>query len=171
MLAKLKMNHRCFFMLDALHKRAVRTLNEVCDVVGVLQNAWSPSHNWDQNTEHGYLQWTRALLFSMTGSRLLKCLGPDMYAKIAWHNSSNSVARKPRGAEIADPNHIQLILRQRQPTLIVAFGQIAERAVNYALWPAHKTIVVCHPSAYGILWPSESLMLRERIEKKLRCSS
>jgi hypothetical protein len=140
------------------------------NIVIFLQNAWSPFYangTWPRRS------WLHALEQSRSGQRL-KLLIDDFDV---CENTTPIVGATPDSVVRPDMAHIQEILERRRPSVVVACGRQAERAL-LDIWPG-RLLAIPHPAsrlvtnglygyARGMLmsrrpWESERLALRQRI--------
>lgn len=117
-----------------------------------LQNAWSPLYAgrvWPRES------WLRALRDSRSGKRLRL-----LVSNPAWcHNTTPVVGARPSSRPPADHEHIQRILEDYQPRVVIACGGQAEDALR-ELWDS-TLLVVPHP-AYRVL--TDDLYREARLE-------
>jgi hypothetical protein len=107
------------------------------NVVVFLQNAWSPLYAgkvWPRES------WLRALVASRSGQRLKVLV--DSFNEC--ENTTPHVSSTPDGVCPPDTEHIQKILRERKPDVVIACGKQAERAL-LIIWRG-PMVVVPHPA-------------------------
>lgn|GEM_PF-3308090 len=103
-----------------------------------LQNAWSPVYaggRWPRSS------WIVALKRSRSGQRLRHLVGDPE----CCHNTTPIVGATPRSVVSPDEGHVQGVLEDREPTIVVACGLQAERVLT-RLWDGHL-VCVPHPAA------------------------
>lgn len=121
-------------------------------IVAFLQNPWFPAHTHptlvakyrDRQDFH-----RRILGGSVTGKRLIAAFG-DMYDKIHWDNANWRHTSVANGKLPADLEHIDRVLTNNMPDLVLAFGKVAENAISPMVGKFGFTMIACpHPSAFG----------------------
>lgn len=108
-------------------------------VVGFLQNAWSPLYaglQWPRD------RWLAALYYSRSGQRL-RNLG-EYYDQIWWDNTTPIVGATPDPIIKPDHKHIEKILDQQSATHVITFGVQAAKALT-ELWDGPH-IIAPHPT-------------------------
>ncbi len=107
-------------------------------VVVFLQNAWSPAY---AGGEWPRVNWLLALQGSRSGKRL-RTLVADLEC---CHNTTPIVGATSSSVVPPEVQHIGEILAERRPTVVVACGKQAEKAL-LAIWPG-ILLAVPHPAA------------------------
>lgn len=113
-------------------------------VVCFLQNAWSPLYagrEWPRES------WLRALRDSRSGKRLRLLIQNPGWC----HNTTPVVGSTPSSKPPADLKHVEFVLRDRKPEIVIACGKQAHEALRVVLrrleWTEIGLIVVPHPAA------------------------
>ena len=127
------------------------------NILAFLQNQWA-HQPWQvldlfaRRPAHRTEIIRRMLARSYTGSRLRAAFGDDLFDAIVWDNASPVVTSRPRPAprrdvwsRIAAINHVDEILARARPAVVLAFGQVAQWAMND--FPEQRCITGPHPAA------------------------
>jgi hypothetical protein len=119
-------------------------------IVAFLQNLWA--HDTErvkallENRDEQYRrQIIKQLLFAggLTGRRLRSTFG-NLCEVIVWEEASREIAGNSHMICQPEPAHIQTVIDQLKPDVVIAFGRVAGDAVATA-WPA--VIRAPHPAA------------------------
>ncbi len=89
-----------------------------------------------------------------TGKRLEKYLlpiiGPEIWKMILWENSSRKIGGKSKSSFPADPNHMQKVIVEQQPDVILVFGKIARAGFEqFTVQPKIVVLYAVHPASRG----------------------
>lgn len=126
-----------------------------CVVVAFMQNMWvrNPAKvrasiermHWMKRDEYR-LRLIRYCLFAgcVSGRRLKAAFG-GLCDEIIWEEATNEIANNPKVVLPPAPRHIECVLDEFNPDVVITFGRVASDAVA-KIWPA-KLIRVCHPAA------------------------
>lgn len=121
------------------------------NAIAFLQNLWvrDPERilaTLRKRDEEYRRQLIKQLLFAggLTGKRLKIAFGP-LIDQIIWEEASREIGGDSATICPPDPIHIQQVIEQLEPTVILAFGKVAQAAV-LPLW-AGPLIYAPHPAA------------------------
>jgi hypothetical protein len=95
-------------------------------VVVFLQNAWSPHYagrTWPR------ISWLKALAKSRSGQRLNKLIAIARDVEWWFDNTTPIVGATPDSVVKPDAAHIEKVLREQKPDVVVLLGEQAARAV------------------------------------------
>ena len=141
-------------------------------ILAVLQNQWfhDPERMraiLERGLARGGLRhdFTARTLFMgcRTGQILKSELGVEWCRKIVWAEASPEIGGRASSCFPADPIHLQAVLAEINPDVVLAFGRIASDAL-VALIPADKLIVGPHPTARGPDVPKRLREMRAALE-------
>jgi hypothetical protein len=96
-------------------------------IIGCLQNVWFYPHVPEERCRD-YDFWYKAFCRARSGERLIRNLGRELFSSFEWENASPQIGRESGAKFPADLQHINKWIAVRKPDLIVAFGQVAEKA-------------------------------------------
>lgn len=119
--------------------------------VAFMQNQWvrDPERVKALIARHGEPYRRRliatALFAGCLSGRRLKAAFGDACRRIVWEESTREIAGDPRTVFPADPVHIQAVIAEIKPTVVLTFGRIAGAAV-VPLWTGNL-IASPHPAA------------------------
>jgi len=127
-------------------------------ILAFMQNAWfppgTPQRIIDRYHDDSEFH-IKVLSKTMSGRRLMKALGDELYKKIIWDNTTREVASQPSGNPGADLMYMRQRILAHKPDAIIAVGQVAYDAMikmrkedpvkhNFA------RILMPHPNKRGI---------------------
>jgi len=120
----------------------MRTKNDpIVKTVAFLQNAWSPMYageTWPRRS------WLAALHACRSGQRLKKLTDKMINIDIWYDNTTPIVGANPSSVVKPDKQHIEKIILEQKPELIILFGRQAKEAVLY-MWSG-PTLILPHPA-------------------------
>jgi hypothetical protein len=92
----------------------------------------------------------RLLARCMSGNRLLTAFGSTMFNRIWWDNVAPTAAIEAAGITDVDPIHVETVITDQKPDLILTFGKLAEQVLDGSI-VAHDIDYLCchHPNARG----------------------
>lgn len=101
-----------------------------------------------------------------TGQVLKSVFGETLCRRIIWEEASPEIGNHPTSAFPADVVHLNIVLEEINPDLVLAFGRIATDALE-ALVP--KTILITgpHPTARGADTFSRLELMRNQLNARL----
>lgn len=108
-------------------------------ILAFLQNQWfnDPEGVKEMMREHPERRqrYIEAFLFMgcLTGRRLRSAFGEELCDAITWEEISPEIGSKSSSKFPPDPVHIKNVIDQFQPTVIVAFGSLAQEGIKYHL--------------------------------------
>lgn len=116
-------------------------------ILAFLQNPWFPpgtkkEHIDRYTTDQEFHQ--RLLSRTMSGQRLLNAFGAGMFARIWWDNVSPEAAEEASGKTEIDMRHVEKVIDEQSPDLILCFGKPAQEAVDKAAGAITRKILYCH---------------------------
>lgn len=117
-------------------------------ILAFLQNLWvkDPQQLRDilDRNPHHRLDMIRRLLFCgcLTGRRIISCFGEDLVKHMIFEETTREIAGDARTILPPDPEHIRGCLENHRPKIVLAFGDIARKAV-LPVWSA------CMPAEEG----------------------
>lgn len=139
------------------------------NILGLLQNTWADNSarvqaTFDRATPKGRRAMIAYMLRqSRTGKRLVEVFG-DWFNCIEWENASRVVTGYPGSRTVADLCHVQAILDEVKPSILLVFGKLARVA-----------IAGCNTNASLIIGPhparcSQQLLaqMKERLDDRSR---
>lgn len=128
--------------------------------VAFLQNMWVRNPDrvkavFAREGEAFRLKYIKYALFAgcLTGRRLKVVFGQEACSEIVWEETTREIAGDAKTIFPPQPGHIQAVLAQHQPDIVLAFGTIASNALYKILQrtPPGKTlpllITAPHPAA------------------------
>lgn len=134
-------------------------LNPPANVVAFLQNQWFKEpvrvqRIYDQHPDIRE-QCIRRFLFAgcLTGRQLMKAFGEDGCSRIVWEECSTKIAGFSEGVFPADLDHMVRVVEKWKPKLVLAFGRVADKAINEVLRRYGRTggyfeiLTAPHPAA------------------------
>ena len=115
-------------------------------VVAFMQNPWFQS-----DTDPAIIEMYRTnqefhrrfLAQSMSGRRLMQAFGP-LYGEIWWDNASPDHVDEASGEQPASARHVEAVILDIRPALILTFGRVAERAVWECTAAIPIMVMDCH---------------------------
>lgn len=130
-------------------------------ILAVLQNQWF--HNPEkvkaiiERTPKARRKIITYSLFAgcRTGRVLKQVFGDDCARRFVWEEASREIGGHASSSFPADPAHLQAVLDEVHPDVVLAFGRIASDALA-KLVPQDKLIAGPHPTARG---PTTAAML------------
>lgn len=110
-------------------------------VVGFLQNMWFKDPErakrllgiyCAKKEDGGREQFIRDMLFlgCLTGRRLQQAFGERRCGEIVWEEVSPELGGHSGSVFPADLVHIRSVLAKHQPTVVIAFGRVAQDALH-----------------------------------------
>lgn len=116
-------------------------------IVAFLQNPWFPpgtkkEHIDRYNTDQAFHQ--RLLRNTMSGQRLMQAFGEHMFKRIWWDNVSPEAADEAKGITPADMAHIERVIDEQGPDLVLCFGKSAKEAIDRSAGSITRKIMYCH---------------------------
>lgn len=139
-------------------------------IVAFLQNQWwhDPEGVKKRIADHATPEVFRLRLISYglsictTGKRLEKYLlpviGPEIWKMILWENSSREIGGKSKSAFPADPDHMQTVINEQDPDVILCFGVIARQGLDQCRILSDTDVVhAVHPASRGTLKTLEEM--------------
>ena len=121
-------------------------------ILAFLQNMWVRDPERvrraiERDGESFRVYFMRFALFRgcKTGRMLKKAFGEELIEKIEFEETTRQIAGNPREIFPADLEHIRKALELHKPTIVLAFGEIAHKAVQ-PLWQG-KYIHAHHPAS------------------------
>ena len=149
-------------------------------IVAFLQNQWfkNPERVALLYAQHANDPGRRAklnarFLFyrSVTGKRLLNALGQDACDAIVWEEASREVGSVSSHCPPADPQHIRAVIEHFKPSIVLAFGRIAQAGVleanQISEGVAFKLLCGPHPAARHPSASTELLKLGAEVRNYL----
>jgi hypothetical protein len=121
-------------------------------IVAFLQNMWvrDPDRVRSDIAKYGEQHRLRLIQYCLfagclTGRRLKTAFGDELLEQIIWEESTREIAGNSRHVFPPDFVHIQAVLAEIKPRVVIAFGRIAGDAVK-KVW--NGPLVCCsHPAA------------------------
>jgi hypothetical protein len=116
-------------------------------IVAFLQNPWFPpgtkkEHVDKYTTDQRFHR--RLLANTMSGRRLLEAFGEDTFKEIWWDNVSPDPAWTSAGVTSTVMAHVERVLREQDPDLILVFGLQAKQAVSRSVGSIKRKVMACH---------------------------
>jgi hypothetical protein len=122
------------------------------NITAFLQNPWFPPgtrrETIDKYTTDAEFH-RRVLARSMSGQRLVMAFGRDFYDRIHWDNVAPTAAEQSAGITDVDHEHVERVISETDPHLIITFGKIAEEALKGRLRAEIPHYACFHPNARG----------------------
>ena len=120
-------------------------------ILAIMQNQWFRDPEAVKRIMAKRPTWRRQLIarFLFAGcksGRALKQAFGSSIEDIVWEEASPEIGGESSSSFPADPKHLQEVLDDVQPDVVLAFGRIAERGLD-GLVPVEKLIVGPHPAA------------------------
>lgn len=122
-------------------------------IVAFMQNPWFPvgtkrEHVDRYRTDQEFHR--RLLACTMSGTRLLQAFGPHMFEMIHWDNVAPEAAVEASGKTDVNPDHVEKVISEVEPELIISFGKLAEEALDNSILAENIPYMCCHhPNARG----------------------
>ena len=133
-------------------------------IVAFLQNQWwhDPEGVKKRIAEHADPEVFRLRLISYglsictTGKRLekylLPALTPETFKAIHWENSSREIGGKSKSSFPADIEHMQKVINEQDPDVILCFGVIARQGLDQCRLLSDTDVLhAVHPASRGSL--------------------
>ena len=80
----------------------------------------------------------------------MSAFGPYWFNKIHWDNVAPKAAVEAAGETDVDPDHVEQIIAEVKPDLIITFGKLAEKAIGNSILADRIDFMCCHhPNARG----------------------
>lgn len=116
-------------------------------IVAFMQNPWFPPgtdrrHVDRYTTDQEFHR--RILARSMSGVRLMSALGPALFNAIWWDNVAPTATEESSGISEIDMGHVETALTEQRPDLILAFGRVAEAALDKSFIAMEIPCLCCH---------------------------
>lgn len=139
-------------------------MKNMIKIVAFLQNQWFKNpermekmyESWKIKLPETYRErWIRTWLFysCLTGKRLKEAFGEDLCNKIIWDEVSSKIGGDSSSCFNPDPLHIKWVIQKHNPSVVLVFGNVAQRGVSYSLDPHEqaglKFLYAPHPAARG----------------------
>lgn len=84
--------------------------------------------------------------------RLAAVIGPITFKKIHWENSSRHIGGKSASTFPADIHHMEDVINEQIPDVILVFGKIAQQGMNQLNIAPHVAVLeAVHPASRGSL--------------------
>lgn len=122
-------------------------------VMAFLQNAWARDpqkmqaimDRHDDDLDFRADLTGRYLALSFTGKRLIRTLGTHWFNDIIWEECTKVIAGESKSCPPPDHAHIFRVLDHHKPSVVIAFGNVAQEAVfdKFDGWK----IAMPHPAA------------------------
>lgn len=123
-------------------------------IVAFLQNQWvrDPVRVKAMIEKHGERYRQKFICFALfagclTGRRIRKAFGEEVVTSITWEETSKEIGDKASAFFPPDFDHINKVLIDTQPDIVIAFGSSATKALQ-KVWKG-KLISGPHPAARG----------------------
>lgn len=116
-------------------------------IVAFMQNAWFPEHitHYHRELYQTDQAFHRVVLGkTMSGNRLKQAFGDKYYNLIWWDNAGPPAIGSSEIATPIDIKHVDKVINDHDPLLILTFGRKAEEAVSRAVNSVDKTVMNCH---------------------------
>lgn len=126
-------------------------------ILAVMQNQWFKDPDriraiLDHGLKRGLKRHDfimRTLFMGCKSGRVLKSVfGETLCRRIIWEEASPNIGGHASSAFPADPSHLNAVLEEINPDIVLAFGRIASDALTL-LVPKHMLIIGPHPTARG----------------------
>lgn len=116
-------------------------------ILAFMQNPWFPPGTTKEivdryRTDQQFHQ--KLLRRTMSGNRLLQAFGPKMFEEIHWDNVAPNHVPEPHLKSDIEMMHVERIIKQVNPDLILTFGNLAREAVEGSLLRANRPMMHCH---------------------------
>jgi uracil-DNA glycosylase len=112
-----------------------------------LQNPWFPPGTAKQHIDRYTTDQEfhrRLLAGTMTGQRLRQAFGETMFRDIWWDNVAPAAAEVSTGVTEIDEEHVERVIKQVKPDLIISFGKLAEDALDGSIAAEPIPYMCCH---------------------------
>ena len=117
------------------------------NIVAFMQNPW-----FDETTDPVIIEMYRTnqefhrnvLARTMSGQRLLAAFGDVLFHQIWWDNASPDHSHHANGSTCPDVLHIEQVVLEKKPKLILTFGNSAREAVGSAVSAIPIRVMECH---------------------------
>lgn len=127
-------------------------------IVAFMQNMWvrDPARVYAA-IEHFGEQYRRRAIYNflfagcLTGKRLRLALG-GLCEKIVWEESTREITSRPDVIVTADRKHIESVLTEEKPDIVVFFGKIAHQGVWCCGYPVVRSP---HPAVRSVALQQE----------------
>lgn len=121
-------------------------MNE-CKIVAFLQNPWFPDGTAPEvidryRSEQQFHQ--RLLARTMSGNRLMVAFGEFWFKRIWWDNANPEHSRRPGITTEYDIRHIERVIKEQEPHLILTFGTQARDGVSKSVASITTKVMSCH---------------------------
>lgn len=116
-------------------------------IVGFMQNPWFPDGTPQEHIRmYRYNQefHKKILVNSMSGQRLKQAFGDEMFERIWWDNVAPEAATEAKGKTDVDMQHVEAIIKIRDPQLILTFGKMATDAIKQSIGAIRRKVMECH---------------------------
>ncbi len=126
-------------------------------ILAIMQNQWFKDPDririiLDRGLKRGLKRHDfimRTLFMGCKSGRVLKSVfGETLCRNIIWEEASPNIGGHAASAFPADINHLQSVLEEINPDIVLAFGRIASDAL-VPLVPESMLIIGPHPTARG----------------------
>ena len=121
-------------------------------ILAFMQNPWFPPNTAKRhvelyNTDQEFHR--RLLAGTMSGRRLRQAFG-DLFGKIHWDNVAPAAAEEASGVTDVDMKHVERVIGEVKPQLILTFGTLAKGALENSIRAYKIKRMDCHhPNARG----------------------
>lgn len=123
-------------------------------ILAVLQNQWfKDPEAWERSIARHHTMRRRMIAFALfrgckTGRVLKSVFGEELCHDIVWEEASPKVGGHSASVFPADPVHLNAIIDEVKPNVVLAFGRIASDALQEIV--RHSRLIVGpHPAARG----------------------
>jgi hypothetical protein len=149
-----------------LKRKAMRD-NHAPVILAVLQNQWFRDPDRVRASLERFPEGRRrmihyALFAGCRTGKVLKSVFVDLCAEIIWEEASPEIGGKASSCFPADHIHLQSVLDEVKPDVVLGFGCIATDALA-VLVPPGKLLTAPHPAARGVDVIDQIKMMRERL--------
>lgn len=123
-------------------------------IVAFLQNQWfkNPERIRAIYAKHpakrAYLNKSFLFMGCMSGRRLKKAFG-ELCDIIVWEEVSTEIGDRSSSVFPHDIKHMNAVIAEHRPEIILAFGQVAQRAMKDVKFTDGTVIMLPHPAARG----------------------
>jgi len=114
-------------------------------ILGLLQNQWFKNpvrarqalDSYVKNGGKRHLWIGKALFMGCRSGKMLRKGFGDLCDSIIWEEVSEHISADPTVKLRHDPIHVRRVLELHKPDIVIAFGEIAQRAVPTAIPAPH----------------------------------
>lgn len=116
-------------------------------IVAFMQNPWFPEgtqkHHLDRYTTDQEFH-RRVLANTVSGRRLLESFGHPFFDRIWWDNVCPKATHRPDGQGTVDMMHVERVISEQDPDLILTFGTLASEALQRSAGAIRRKVMHCH---------------------------